>query len=76
MSDDLVTNAQRIAARVAQLEGALIGRMVVEAARDASDAEIVRTLQHCVCSNMLIEVARKMSMEGRLLPALQATSDA
>ncbi len=55
-----------------QWEAAICGRMVAESAVDVSDAEIVRTLSHCVCGPLLVAAARAGAAAGWLAPALDA----
>lgn len=59
----------------AQIEQAIMGRMVAEEAKDMSSAEIVRTLQNCVSGHRLIPIAQRMASEGVLLDAYMKTGE-
>lgn len=52
---------------ISKYGGAVIGRMVAESAKDASDVEIVRTLDPCVCGPWLVTLAKVMRSRGLLL---------
>jgi len=52
---------------ISKYGNAVIGRMVAEGAKDASDAEIERTLGPCVCGPWLVILAKVMRNRGLLL---------
>lgn len=45
---------------------AIIGRLIVEGAQDASDSELERCLSPCVCGPALIEAAKRLRDTGNL----------